>query len=150
MKLKQPGQDDLSRDIPVVQATDRLTDAFPSEGTVHKVAVRAPADEAGQVKAALRGLIDRTEGNSLFAHDQKPVIRESGDHRVHTVEVGTPYPPKNPKATESLKVLRGWLPQALDEVPDAESGVGGAVAQGIDFTDHLEERMPGWWASCCC
>ncbi|MBO3678824.1 MMPL family transporter [Streptomyces sp. NEAU-YJ-81] len=142
MKLKQPGQDDLSRDIPVVRATDRLTDAFPSEGTVHKVAVRAPADEAGQVKAALRGLIDRTEGNSLFAHDQTPVIRESGDHRVHTVEVGTPYPPKNPKATESLKVLRGWVPQALDEVPDAESGVGGAVAQGIDFTDHLEERMP--------
>ncbi|MFE9006139.1 MMPL family transporter [Streptomyces sp. NPDC007875] len=142
MKLKQPGQDDLSRDIPVVQATDRLTGAFPSEGTVHKVAVRAPADEAGQVKAALRRLIDRTEGNSLFAHDQTPVIRESRDHRVHTIEVGTPYPPKNPKATESLKVLRGWVPQALDEVPDAESGVGGAVAQGIDFTDHLEERMP--------
>ncbi|MGK7228611.1 MMPL family transporter [Streptomyces hygroscopicus] len=142
MKLKQPGQDDLSRDIPVVQATDRLTDAFPSEGTVHKVAVRARAGQAGQVEAALRGLIARTEGNRMFAHDQTPVIRESADHRVHTVDVGTPYPPKNAKATESLKVLRGWVPQALDEVPDAESAVGGAVAQGADFTAHLEERMP--------
>ncbi len=142
MKLKQPGQDDLSRDIPIVRATDRLTDAFPSEGTVHKVAVRAPAGEAGQVEAALRGLIARAEGNSLFAHDQTPVIRESEDRRVHTVDVGTPYPPKNPKATESMKVLRGWVPQALEDVPDAESAVGGAVAQGADFTAHLEERMP--------
>ncbi|MET8014721.1 MMPL family transporter [Streptomyces sp. NPDC005271] len=142
MKLKQPGQDDLSRDIPVVQATDRLTDAFPSEGTVHKVAVRAPGDEADRVKAALKGLIARTDGNSLFAHDQAPVVRESEDRRVHTVDVGTPYPPKNPKATESLEVLRGWVPQALDKVPDAESAVGGAVAQGADFTGHLEERMP--------
>ncbi|WNE94145.1 MMPL family transporter [Streptomyces luomodiensis] len=142
MKLKQPGQDDLSRDIPVVQATDRLTDAFPSEGTVHKVAVRAPADEAGQVKAALRELIARTDGNSLFAHDQQPVVKESGNHRVHTVDVGTPYAPKNPRATESLEVLREWLPQALDEVPDAESAVGGTVAQSADFTTHLEERMP--------
>ncbi|MFJ6619976.1 MMPL family transporter [Kitasatospora sp. NPDC091335] len=33
MSLKQPGSDDLSRDIPVVQSLDRLTEAFPSKGT---------------------------------------------------------------------------------------------------------------------
>ncbi|MER0246088.1 MMPL family transporter [Streptomyces sp. HSW2009] len=142
MKLKQPGSDDLSRDIPVVQAMDRLTEAFPSEGTVHKVAVRAPAGEAGQVQAALKELLGRTEGNPLFAHDQKPVIRESDDHRVHTVDVGTPYQPKHPKATESLKKLRAWVPEVLSDVPDSEGAVGGKVAQGLDFTGHLKARMP--------
>ncbi|MCF1594976.1 MMPL family transporter [Streptomyces muensis] len=142
MKLKQPGSDDLSRDIPVVRAMDRLTAAFPSKGTVHQVAVRAPASQAGEVKRALRGLLERTSGNKLFAHDQTPTIEESADHRVHTVNVGTPYQPKSDGARESLDVLRTWLPQAMADVPDAESAVGGKVAQGVDFTGHLEERMP--------
>ncbi|MBO4256225.1 MMPL family transporter [Streptomyces griseorubiginosus] len=142
MKLKQPGSDDLSRDIPVVQAMDRLTAAFPSKGTVHQVAVRAPAAEAGEVRTALKGLLERTADNKLFAHDSTPTIKESADHRVHTVDVGTPYQPKSDGARESLDLLRAWLPQAMADVPGAESAVGGKVAQGVDFTGHLEERMP--------
>ncbi|AZQ32220.1 MMPL family transporter [Streptomyces cyaneochromogenes] len=142
MKLKQPGSDDLSRDIPVVQALDRLTEAFPSEGTAHTVAVRAPAAEADEVKAALQNLLRRTAADDLFAHDQAPVIRESEDRRVHVVDVATPHQAKTDEAKESLKVLRTWVPEALSGVADAESGVGGEVARGTDFTGHLEERMP--------
>ncbi|MEU1132239.1 MMPL family transporter [Streptomyces sp. NPDC005900] len=142
MKLKQPGSDDLSRDIAVVQAMDRLTDAFPSEGTVHKVAVRVPAGETEEAKAALDKLLERTAKDELFAHDQKPTIEESDNHRVLTVSVGTPHPPKSDGAKESLDVLREWVPEAMADVPDAEYGVGGKVAQGVDFTDHLKERMP--------
>ncbi|MFI6414449.1 MMPL family transporter [Streptomyces sp. NPDC050585] len=142
MKLKQPGSDDLSRDIPVVQAMDRLTSAFPSEGTTHHVAVRAPAQRAGAVESALRALLGRTEGQRLFAHDRTPEIRVSADRRVHTVAVGTPYSPKSDGARDSLELLREWLPEALAPVRGAEGAVGGKVAQGIDFTGHLEDRMP--------
>ncbi|MFI7890555.1 MMPL family transporter [Streptomyces sp. CACIS-1.16CA] len=142
MKLKQPGSDDLSRDIPVVQAMDRLTQHFPSKGTVHQVAARAPADRADDVKAALNGLLARTAKDELFAHDSTPAIDESEDRRVHTVDVGTPYQPKSDGARESLDLLREWVPQAMADVPGAESAVGGKVAQGVDFTGHLEERMP--------
>ncbi|OSP43301.1 MULTISPECIES: MMPL family transporter [unclassified Streptomyces] len=142
MNLKQPGSDDLSRDIPVVRAMDRLTEAFPSKGTVHKVAVRAPAAQAGEVRSALRSLLERTADHELFAHDTTPEIKESADHRVHTVDVGTPHQPKSAGARDSLALLRGWLPRAVADVPDAESAVGGKVAQGADFTAHLEERMP--------
>ncbi|MEW1640395.1 MMPL family transporter [Streptomyces sp. NPDC093801] len=142
MKLKQPGSDDLSRDIPVVQAMDRLTAAFPSKGTVHQVAVRAPAEKAGEVEAALKTLLDRTDGQELFAHDQKPTIRASADKRVHTVAVGTPHSPRSNGAQESLALLRTWLPEAIAPVQDAEGAVGGKVAQGVDFTAHLENRMP--------
>uniref|UniRef100_UPI0028DB5B98 MMPL family transporter n=1 Tax=Streptomyces stackebrandtii TaxID=3051177 RepID=UPI0028DB5B98 len=142
MKLKQPGSDDLSRDIPVVQAMDRLTSAFPSKGTVHQVAVRAPAARAGEVETALKTLLSRTEGLELFAHDRTPTIRASADKRVHTVSVGTPHSPKSDGARKSLELLRAWVPEAIAPVQDAEGAVGGKVAQGVDFTGHLEDRMP--------
>ncbi|MFI0357399.1 MMPL family transporter [Actinomadura sp. 9N407] len=142
MRLKQPGSDDLSRDIPVVRAMDRLTAAFPSEGTIHQVAVRAPAEQAGQARAALNGLVQRAAQDRLFAHDRRPAVRASADGRVHTVDIGTPFSPKSDGARESLDTLRSWLPQAVSAVPGAEYGVGGKVAQGTDFTAHLEERLP--------
>ncbi|MFI1830650.1 hypothetical protein ACH41E_30065 [Streptomyces sp. NPDC020412] len=77
MKLKQSGSDDLSRDIPVVQSLDRLAESFPSEGTVHRVAVRAPAEAADEVKAALGNLLERTAADDASAHDQEPAIRTS-------------------------------------------------------------------------
>jgi RND superfamily putative drug exporter len=39
-----------------MKAYDRLTAAFPSTGTSHEVAVRAPANELPAVKAALAEL----------------------------------------------------------------------------------------------
>ncbi|MER7765584.1 MMPL family transporter [Kitasatospora sp. NPDC096140] len=142
MSLKQPGSDDLSRDIPVVQAMDRLTAAFPSKGTTHQVAVRAPGDQADKVKAALGGLLARTAADPLFAHDQTPEVRESQDRTVHVVQVGTPHSPKSDGARQSLDLLRTWVPEAVQGVPGVETGVGGKVAQGIDFTGHLKDRMP--------
>ncbi|MGW1250209.1 MMPL family transporter [Streptomyces sp. NPDC002535] len=142
LRLKQPGSDDLSRDIPVVRAMDRLTAAFPGKGTVHQVAVRAPAERADEVEAALRSLLNRAEGQRLFAHDLAPAIRASADRRVHTVAVGTPHSPRSDGARASLALLRAWVPEALAPVRGAEGAVGGKVAQGVDFTGHLKDRMP--------
>ncbi|WP_129837700.1 MMPL family transporter [Streptomyces sp. RFCAC02] len=142
MRLKQPGSDDLPRDIPVVRAMDRLTDAFPSEGTVHEVAVRAPADRAEDVERALDGLIDRLADEDLFAHDQEPVVRVSDDRRVHALRVGTPHSSRSDGARESLTLLREWVPEAMSGIPGVESAVGGKVADGMDFTAHLQARMP--------
>ncbi|MFB8083018.1 MMPL family transporter [Streptomyces sp. NPDC056013] len=142
LRLKQPGSDDLSRDIPVVLAMDRLTAAFPGKGTVHQVAVSAPAERADEVEAALRSLLNRAEGQRLFAHDLAPAIRASADRRVHTVAVGTPHSPRSDGARASLALLRAWVPEALAPVRGAEGAVGGKVAQGVDFTGHLKERMP--------
>ncbi|MEU8124185.1 MMPL family transporter [Spirillospora sp. NPDC049024] len=142
MRLKQPGSDDLSRDIPVVRAMDRLTRAFPSEGTVHQVAVRAPADRSTEVEAALTGLARRTAGDPLFAHDRRPRIRTSADRRVHVVDIATPHTPESDGARRSLERLRAWVPQAVGGVPDAEYAVTGKVAEGVDFAGHLERRLP--------
>ncbi|MGW5675823.1 hypothetical protein ACWEV4_12205 [Streptomyces sp. NPDC003860] len=69
---------------------------------------------------------------------------------MHTVDVATPHQAKTDEAKEPLKVLRAWVPQALDGIDGVESGVGGEVARGADFTGHLAERIPWVVASCCC
>ena len=142
MRLKQPGTEDLSRDIPVVRSMDRLTAAFPSEGTVHEVAVRAPAAEAPRVRSALADLAARTARDPLFAHDREPEVRASPGGRVHLIDIATPHARGSADARRSLDVLRGWLPQEMADVPGAEFGVGGKLAEGADFTAHLERRLP--------
>ncbi|MFF4238216.1 MMPL family transporter [Actinomadura geliboluensis] len=142
MRLKQPGSDDLSRDIAVVRSMDRLTHAFPSEGTVHEVAVRAPADRSDEVEAALAALARRTAADPLFAHDRRPAVKASADRRVHLVGIATPHTPNSDGARRSLETLRAWVPQAVGAVPGAEYAVTGKVAEGVDFTDHLEKRLP--------
>ncbi|MEU8342265.1 MMPL family transporter [Spirillospora sp. NPDC048832] len=142
MRLKQPGSDDLSRDIAVVRSMDRLTRAFPSEGTVHEVAVRAPADRSDEVRTALAALARRTAADPLFAHDRRPAVRTSADHRVHLIGIATPHSPNSDGARRSLETLRAWVPQAVGTVPGAEYAVTGKVAEGVDFTEHLEKRLP--------
>ncbi len=142
MRLKQPGSDDLSRDIAVVRSMDRLTHAFPSEGTVHEVAVRAPADRSDEVEAALAALARRTAADPLFAHDRRPAVKASADRRVHLIGIATPHTPNSDGARRSLETLRAWVPQAVGAVPGAEYAVTGKVAEGVDFTDHLEKRLP--------
>ncbi|WP_223887032.1 MMPL family transporter [Streptomyces viridosporus] len=150
MKLKQPGSDDLSRDIPVVRAMDRLTEAFPSKGTVHQVAVRAPADRAADVEAALGRLLKRTAGNDLFAHDQTPTIRTSADNRVHTVQVGTPHSPKSDGARDSSNCCGTGCPRRWRACrgPRARSAARSPRASTSPATWRTGCR--GWWASSCC
>src|SRR6266508_2208758 len=61
MTLKFPGTEDLPRTTSVMKAYDRLTAAFPSTGTSHEIAVRAPANQQPAVKAALAELMRRTQ-----------------------------------------------------------------------------------------
>jgi RND superfamily putative drug exporter len=142
LKLKQSGKEDLPRSIPVVQALDRLTASFPSKGTTHLLAVRAPADDLPRVRAELTRLADRIQSEDLFAHDRKPRMRTSSDRRVTTLEVGTPFTATSAEATQSLERLRELAGFTIGQVSGAEYAVGGKVAGNADYTDHLSGRMP--------
>jgi RND superfamily putative drug exporter len=143
MDLQPSGPDTLPRSIPVVGAYDRLTAAFPSTGSRHLVAVRAPAGRAGQVRAALEDLAARTGRDPLFAHDRAPEIRASADRRVHTLQVASPSDFDSPQALAALERLRGTLvPATVGVVDGAEHAVGGQVASSVDFEDNLSGSLP--------
>ncbi|MFI7605544.1 MMPL family transporter [Micromonospora sp. NPDC049366] len=145
MKLKFPGMEDLPRSTPAMQAYDRLTAAFPSNGTSHTVAVRAPAAEAERVRAALTDLAGRAGGDPLFAPVEAdgPKIRVSDDRRVSVLEVATPYASRDDRAVDSLHRLRDDLaPAALRGVPGIEYAVGGGVAASEDYAAHVRDKLP--------
>ncbi|TCC10017.1 MMPL family transporter [Kribbella soli] len=143
MTLKFPGTEDLPRDTAVMKAYDRLTAAFPSTGTSHEVAVRAPANQQPAVKAALAELMERTKGDSLFASDGLEEPRFSKDGTVATLEVATPYEGGSDQARDSLTKLRKELmPETVGKVPGVEYAVGGFVAADVDYAAHTRDKLP--------
>jgi RND superfamily putative drug exporter len=143
MKLKTSSDSDLPRSIPVVQAYDRLTSAFPSEGTNHVIAVKAAPDQAGSVRAALTDLSARTQDDPLFANVDAPAITVSADERVTTLDIPTTAKAGTDKGTRSLDALRTDLvPATVGAVRGAEYAVGGEIADNVDYTDNLADRMP--------
>jgi RND superfamily putative drug exporter len=143
MSLKNSTADDLPRTIPVVRAFDRLVAAFPGEGEAHKVVVRAPAGQAGEVRAALDGMVGAMAGDPLFAVDPPPRVRTSPDGTVSTLEVGYPYAYGAPEAEASLSALRHELvPAAVGGIDGVEHAVGGDLAESLDYTDRQVQRLP--------
>ncbi|MEU4640721.1 MMPL family transporter [Micromonospora sp. NPDC023814] len=145
MKMKFPGMEDLPRSTPAMQAYDRLTAAFPSNGTSHTVAVRAPAAEADRVAAALTALAGAASADPLFAPTEAdgPKIEVSADRRVSVLEVATPHASRTDEAARSLDRLRDDLvPAALGAVPGVEYAVGGDIADSEDYSQHIRDKLP--------
>lgn len=143
MTLKFPGTEDLPRTTPVMQAYDRLTAAFPSTGTSHEVAIKAPANQAPAVQAALAELVQRTKSDKLYAQDGLEEPRVSKDGTVTVLEVATPFEGGSQQARDSLTKLRTELmPQTIGKVPGAEYAVGGFVAADVDYAAHTKAKLP--------
>jgi putative drug exporter of the RND superfamily len=143
MKLKSSSESDLPRSIPVMQAYDRLTSAFPSEGTNHVIAVRADPQQADAVRTALTDLAGRTQGNPLFANVDAPAIEVSADGRVTTLDIPTTAEIGTDDGERSLDALRTSLvPATVGTVIGAEYAVGGGIAENVDYTGNLADRMP--------
>jgi RND superfamily putative drug exporter len=143
MKLKFPSMEDLPRTTAPMQAYDRLTAEFPGTGTTHLIAVRAPAERAGEVRAALTDLARRASTDPLFAVDDRQQIRTSADGRITTMELATPYAGRSAEAGRSLDVVRTRLaPDTVGKVHGAEYAVGGFVAASVDYAAHIREKLP--------
>ncbi|OLF09645.1 RND transporter [Actinophytocola xanthii] len=143
LNLKNSGDDDLPRSIPVMRSYDRLTEAFPSQGVIHVVAVRAEPGQADAVRGALVALHGQTVNDPLYASGAEPDLRVSDDRRVTLLEVPTTQAPGTDGAESSLAKLRTELvPANLDRVPGNEHAVGGDIARDVDYTGNLADRMP--------
>jgi RND superfamily putative drug exporter len=144
MRLTFPGMEDLPRTTPAMQAYDRLVKAFPSNGTVHTVAVRVPAGQLDPTKAALTTLAEKAAADPLFAPlDEAPDITVSSDGRVATLDIATPFSGRSDQAKESLTRLRTQLvPQTVGHVPGADVAVGGFVGADVDYADHVKQKLP--------
>jgi RND superfamily putative drug exporter len=129
MTLKLTGLQDAPRSLPVMQAYDRMTTAFPSTGFGHLVVVQAPPAQATQVRAALNDLASRVTSDPLFAHDAQPEVAVSPNGTVSLLKIGTPHAVGTEGATQSLDRLRDdLLPASMAQLTDVEYAVTGEIA----------------------
>jgi putative drug exporter of the RND superfamily len=143
MTLNSPGVADLPRSIPIMQSYDRMTTAFPSTGASHEIAVRVPASQVTQGKAAVDDLLGRLAKDPGFAHDQPPRVLPAKDGRIYLIEAGIPYDGASTQADESLARLRTTLlPATIGAVSGAEFAVSGQTAGENDFVSSMNDALP--------
>jgi RND superfamily putative drug exporter len=143
MTLNAPSDADLPRSIPIMQSYDRMTAAFPSTGASHEIAVRVPASQTAEAKAALDDLVTRLGADRGFAHDQPPQITEVANGRIFLVSAGIPYDGGSAEADASLAKLRtDLLPATIGTVSGAEFAVSGQTAGENDFVDSMNDALP--------
>jgi putative drug exporter of the RND superfamily len=141
LKLTEVGRDTYSRELPAMQAYDRLHLAFPELKSTNQIVVRAPADKANEVAAALRELGNRAKSDPLFAGT--PQVRNSADRRISMLELGVPHLPSSAEAQRSLaKVRASHVPATVGALPGAEVQVTGEIARYADYPDHQRQRLP--------
>jgi len=143
MTMNAPSDADLPRSIPIMQSYDRMTDAFPSTGASHQIAVRVPDSQVTQAKAAVDDLLARLAKEPGFAHDQPPKVTPVKDGRIYLISAGIPYGGTSPEADQSLDRLRTTLlPATIGTVAGAEYAVSGQTAGENDFVGNMTDALP--------
>ncbi|MFC7305516.1 MMPL family transporter [Streptomyces monticola] len=141
LNLTEMSRDTHSGEIPAMRTYDRLNAAFPELRVTHQVVVRADADRAGQVGAALRELGRRAAADPLFTGE--PRLRTSADRRVAVLELSVPYLGDSDEAHTSLSRLRDdYVPATTGRITGAETGVTGDVARYADYPAHQSGKLP--------
>lgn len=144
MRTSLSGIEALPHDLEVVDAYQRLTAAVPQDGTTVDVVVRAPAADASEVDAALRGAFPAAVATGEVTSTE-PVITASTDGSVHVLALAVPYQDSSAGLGHAVHAVRAQVaPQVehvLADVPAAEVHVGGAAAVS-DLTDWLSRLLP--------
>jgi RND superfamily putative drug exporter len=143
MTLNAPSEADLPRSIPIMRSYDRMTDAFPSTGASHEIAVRVPANQVTAARGAVDDLLARIAADRRFANDQPPQVTEAANGRIFLVSAGIPYDGGSAEADQSLAELRTTLlPSTIGAVAGAEFAVSGETAGENDFVASMNAALP--------
>ncbi len=143
MRTSLPGVESLPQDLPQVQATVKLIQAFPEQGSTIDVVVGAPADRAQEVRAAMKDA--RTDAQGLNGIAKGSVsIETSKDSTVTVMKLPTPYDESDHRTVDAVAAVHATVvpavQQALADVPGAQVHVGG-VAAGTDLSSWMDSRL---------
>jgi putative drug exporter of the RND superfamily len=146
MTLSNPGMDDMPASIPEVQTYQRISDAYPSEGTSHTVAVWSEDGtdlDSEAVDAAVAQLAERTTADPYFATEgMAPVVDYANSGDVARFSVPVSADAGDPQGRSSLEALRDIVPETVGSLPGVDAGVTGEIAWDIDFRDVIWDRLP--------
>jgi RND superfamily putative drug exporter len=142
MKLSVEGKETFPDSLQTIATYERMVAEFPAAGVAHLVVVQVDPSDAGELAAAVAELEATTQDSDLFAATPAPLTRVSQDGSAVALDLPVPYPTSDPRAAESLELLRDDLVPALfDPIDSAEYAVSGEPAYAADFSDLQSSRL---------
>jgi RND superfamily putative drug exporter len=142
MKLSVEGKETFPDSLQTIAAYEEMVEAFPTTGVTHLLVARVDPADADELAAAVAELEARTQESELFAQTDQPRIRVSPDGSAMAMDLPIPYPTSDPRAAESLELLRGDLvPSTVGQIDSAVHAVSGEPAYAADFSDLQSSRL---------
>ncbi|MFC7622021.1 MMPL family transporter [Microlunatus sp. GCM10028923] len=142
MTTSVEGRESFPKSLQTISTYDALVAEFPDAGLAHSVIAEVgPADGPALTEAVAR-LAERTRGNALFVETAEPRISTSPDGTAVRLDLPIPYATSDPRAEESLELLRGQLvPDTIGRIDSAAYAVSGEPAYSADYSAHQAERL---------
>ncbi len=141
LKTALPGAGNLPATLPVVQAYDRLTTAFPGGPVPAVVVISAPDVNAPAVRDAIAAMSARAIDSGQMSAALPTRVNQAGD--VAIVPVPLAGDGDSAVSQRALGVLRNQvIPQTLGTVPGVHAYVTGETAGSHDFSAQLRARAP--------
>jgi uncharacterized membrane protein YdfJ with MMPL/SSD domain len=142
METSLGGQEDISRDLPVMQTYDRIEAAFPSEGSMEMVVVKADDVTSPAVVSAIDSLESKAQQRSAL-FEGEATLDVSSDQTVATVALPTTGTGTDDLSNRAADALREELvPATLGQVDGAEAYTTGEAAATGDFNDAMIGNLP--------
>ncbi|MDN3243497.1 MMPL family transporter [Glycomyces tritici] len=142
MTTSVEGRESFPKSLDSIAAYDALVAEFPAAGLAHSIVAEVDPAEADALAAAAADLEQRTRGDALFAPTDAPRLRVADDGTAIRLDLPIPYATSDPRAAESLALLREDLvPATIGQIPGVEYAVSGEPAYANDYADHQSSRL---------
>ena len=141
LRLAMAGPDTFPKSLPVMQAYERMQQAFPGTALPANVVIEAPNVEAPAMKAAIGRLRQRALASGRM---YEPItVDVNRDATVANVSIPIAGKTTDRESDAALALLREEIvPETVGRLPNAETGVTGQAAQWKDSTDELKSSLP--------
>jgi uncharacterized membrane protein YdfJ with MMPL/SSD domain len=142
MQTSLGGIDETSRDLEVMQTYDRIQAAFPSEGSMEMVVVKAGNVTSTEVVSAIDSLETQAQERSALFEGQA-TVDVSSDHTVATVALPTTGNGTDDLSERAVDALRGDIvPSTVKNIDGVEAYTTGEASATGDFNDAMIGHLP--------
>jgi RND superfamily putative drug exporter len=141
MTTTNSGTDDLPKNLPVLKTYERFTAAFPGEGNVNEIAVKADDVRSGEAAAGIERLVAAAGESETFIGPAEVSYGDSGT--VAKIDVSSRGNGTDDASMKALDELRDDLiPATVGQVDGVEASVTGGAAATEDYKQVLSRSMP--------
>jgi uncharacterized membrane protein YdfJ with MMPL/SSD domain len=141
MHTVNPGVTGLPRDLEVMQAYDKIDDAFPGDGVPAEVVVKADDVTSPAATAAIDDL--RRQALATGKLHEPVDVEVNPDKTVAVVALAVDGTGTDAASERSLAALRDQVvPATVGKLDGAEVAVTGFTAGSKDFNDVMKSNLP--------